>query len=210
MGSPAVRVLLSGGIGSGKSAVSSALRERGVVVLDADQAGHEVLEPGGEAFESVIARWPEVRVDGRVDRRALGRIVFGDPELLAELEKYTHPAIRARLDRQVEALDAREVVVEMPLPKDFMGPGWLRVIVDAPDTVRVHRLRDRGMQLDEIDSRMASQPSAQQWRAIADYVIDNSADRASLDTEVSALLDWMRSQTGEPDGTLSDSDVRRK
>lgn len=204
-----MRVLLSGGIGSGKSAVSRALESRGIVVLDADRAGHEVLEPGGEAFDSVVSRWPEVLVDGRIDRRALGRVVFGNPDTLAELETYTHPAIRARLDRSVASLDSREVVVEMPLPKDFMGPGWLRVVVDSPDAVRIQRLRDRGMDSDEIESRMASQPTRQEWRDIADYVVDNSGDRADLDAEVSALLEWMRSEVA-PHATSSKRDVRRR
>lgn len=193
MGSPTVRVLLSGGIGSGKTSVSRSLRERGIPVLDADQVGHDVLEPDGEAFAPVAARWPEIIVDGRVDRRGLGRIVFRSPTLLAELEGYTHRAIRSRLEQKVAALCSREVVVEMPLPSEFMGPGWLRVVVDVPDRVRIERLQERGMELDEIESRMNSQPSAREWRNIADYVIDNSGDEAHLEEEVSAFVQWLRS-----------------
>ncbi len=193
MGSPSVRVLLSGGIGSGKTSVSRSLRELGIPVLDADQVGHDVLEPDGEAFERVAARWPEIIGDGRVDRRHLGRIVFRNPALLVELEGYTHPAIRSRLDQEVAALCSREVVVEMPLPKDFMGPGWLRAVVDVPDRIRIKRLQERGMELDEIESRMSSQPSAEEWRHIADYVIDNSGDEAHLEEEISAFVQWMHS-----------------
>lgn len=207
MDSPAVRVLLSGGIGSGKSSVSRALREHGIPVLDADRVGHDVLEPGGEAFESVTGRWPEILVDGRIDRRRLGRIVFGSADLLAELEGYTHPAMRARLDREVSGLDSREVVVEMPLPKDFMGPGWLRAVVDAPDAMRIERLLQRGMDLDEIETRMASQPSAAEWRRIADYVVDNSADEAHLHHEVSSLVEWMHSIAVSFEG-LAEEDAR--
>lgn len=196
MGSPSVRVLLSGGIGSGKSKVAEALKARGVPVFDADRAGHEVLDPDGEAFEQVTARWPEVIQEGRIDRRALGRIVFGHPGLLAELESFTHPAIRARLDRKVDALEGHDIaVVEMPLPKDFMGPGWRRAVVEAEESVRVERLLARGMELDEIKARIASQPSGQQWRDIADYVVDNSGDVGHLEEEVDKLLDWMRGLT---------------
>lgn len=196
MGSPTVRVLLSGGIGSGKTSVSRSLRERGIPVLDADQVGHDVLEPRGEAFGPVAARWPEIVVNGRVDRRSLGRIVFQNPALLAELESYTHPAIRSRLDQEVAGLSSPEVVVEMPLPKDFMGPGWLRAVVDVSDPVRIERLQERGMELDEIESRMSSQPSGQEWRRIADYIIDNSGNEDHLEEEISAFVQWMRSAAG--------------
>jgi dephospho-CoA kinase len=188
-----VRVLLSGGIGSGKSQVARMLTERDVPVFDADKAGHEALEPDGEAFAAVSARWPEVVTEGRIDRRALGRVVFGNPELLAELESYTHPAIRARLDRKVDALEGQDIaVVEMPLPKDFMGPGWLRAVVDADEDIRVKRLLARGMELDEIKGRMSSQPTGQQWRDIANYVMDNSGDLEHLDSEVTKFIAWMR------------------
>ncbi len=192
MVSPTVRVLLSGGIGSGKSAVSEALRAKGIAIFDSDKAGHEALEPDGEAFEQVSKRWPEIVEDGRINRRALGRIVFGNPELLAELESYTHPAIRTRLDRQVDALDADIAMVEMPLPKDFMGPGWLRAVVDVPDAIRIDRLLARGMQREEILQRMAAQPSRNEWKAIAHYVLDNSGSLDELDAEIDALIAWMR------------------
>ena len=139
MVSPPVRVLLSGGIGSGKSFVSEALRTKGIAVFDADKAGHEVLEPDGEAFEQDPKRWPEVVEDWRINRRALGRIVFGNAQLLAELKSYTHPAIRARLDRQVDALDADIAMVEMPLPKDFMGPAGSEPSSSSPPA----RIRSR-------------------------------------------------------------------
>ena len=192
-----MRILLSGGIGSGKTSVSRALRALGIPVLDADQVGHDVLEPDGEAFSAIARRWPEIIVDGRVDRRGLGRIVFQSPDLLAELEGYTHPAIRSQLNEKVAALCGREVVVEMPLPTDFMGPGWLRIVVDVPDRIRIERLQERGMELDEIESRMSSQPSAQEWRQIADYVVDNSGDETHLQEEISALVQWMRSASAD-------------
>ena len=83
------RVVLCGGIGSGKSTVGTLLAARGAFVIDADEVGHRVLEPGGRAFDPVAGRWPSVVVDNAIDRGALGRIVFDDAAQLAELEAIT-------------------------------------------------------------------------------------------------------------------------
>ncbi len=185
-GSP-LRVVLTGGIGTGKSTVATLLATTGATIVDADRIGHEVLEPGGAAFERVTARWPDVVVGGRIDRRALGRIVFGDPDELAELEALTHPAIRAAALERLADVDGL-AVLEVPIPVRWAPEEWPVVVVDAPDEVRVARLADRGMDADEITQRMAAQPSRDEWLAMADHVVDNSGDRAQLQREVDELL----------------------
>ncbi|UCG41653.1 MAG: dephospho-CoA kinase, partial [Acidimicrobiia bacterium] len=72
-------LVLTGGIGSGKSTVAGILAARGADVIEADRLGHAVLAPDGAAHAAVVERWPEVATGGAIDRRALGRIVFGDP-----------------------------------------------------------------------------------------------------------------------------------
>jgi dephospho-CoA kinase len=178
------RALLTGGIGSGKSAAADIFRSLGAVVVSADDAAHRVLEPGGAAADRVAARWPEAVEEGRIDRRRLGRIVFSSPGALAELEAITHPAIGARLAAEVEAAGpARLVMVEVPLPAQVMGEGWPRVVVDAPEDVRIFRLRLRGMEPGEIAGRMAAQPDRDGWLALADHVVDNGGDLEQLDRE---------------------------
>ncbi len=184
-------MLLGGGIGSGKSAVAALLRELGATVIDADAAGHEVLEPGGEAFARVAARWPEVVRDGRIDRAALGGVVFADPTQLAALEAITHPAIAARIAAAVAAAGTDVVVVEMPVLARLVGQGWPRVVVDAPDEARVARAVARGMDEDDVQRRMAAQPSREDWLAAADYVVDNSGMREDLRGEVERLWAWL-------------------
>ena len=100
-----VRVLLTGGIGAGKSSVGELLRARGALVIDADEIGHQVLEPGGEAFDRVAETWPSVVVDGVIDRRKLADIVFGDPVELRRLEEFTHGAIREKISRTISQVD---------------------------------------------------------------------------------------------------------
>lgn len=179
-----VRALLGGGIGSGKTTAAGILAGMGAAVVSADEAGHRVLESGGPAARAVAARWPEVVVGGRIDRRLLGRVVFSDTEALRELESITHPAIRCLVQEQVgEAGPAPLVVVEVPLPIGLFRGGWVRLVVDAPDDVRMARLRARGMEPEEIADRMAVQPDRETWLASADLVIDNGVGLDDLAAE---------------------------
>lgn len=182
-------IILTGGIGSGKSAVARLLSDRGAFVVDADAIGHELFEPEELVFRQVAERWPGVVVDGQIDRRALGRIVFGEPEELLDLEAITHPAIRQRIFDRIQDAGRRLVVVELPLLSDFLGDGWTRVVVDTPDPTRVRRLRTRGLQSDEISSRMRAQPDRKTWIASADHVVENAGSLEDLDQRVDELLE---------------------
>lgn len=188
------RLILTGGIGSGKSAAAQILADLGAVVIEADRIGHEVLAAGGEAYEAVARRWPQVVRNGEIDRRGLGRIVFADHGQLAELEAITHPAIAQRIGRLVEAAGDRLVVVELPVTLGLPGSDWLRVVVDAPDELRRTRLRQRGLDDDEIDRRMSAQPSRAEWLSVADRVLDNSGDLDDLRSQVEKLFDAVRSE----------------
>jgi len=177
-------VVVTGGIGSGKSLVCSLLGALGTAVIDADSLGHAVLWADGEAFAQVTARWPQAVSGGRIDRSALGRIVFSDPGQLAELMEMTHPHIRARLFREVDRYPDRPVAVEISAPSDLVMPDWPVLVVDAdPGTVRT-RLRERGMSDGDIRRRLDSQRSRQEWLELADLVISNRLDRDALAEEV--------------------------
>ena len=178
------RVVVTGGIGSGKSLVCSLLSALGTAVIDADSLGHTVLRPGGEAFDQVAARWPQAVSDGRIDRSALGRIVFSDSGQLTELMAMTHPHIRARLFQEVDHYPDRPVAVEISAPSDLVMPDWPVLVVDAePGTIRT-RLRERGLREGDIRRRMDSQRSRREWLEMADLVISNRAGRDALAEEV--------------------------
>jgi dephospho-CoA kinase len=186
-----VRILVSGGIGSGKSTVGRLLAARGVQVIDADLIGHEVLGPVGAAAEAVARQWPVVLSDGKVDRAKLAAIVFHDADELDMLESLTHPFIRGRIEQMI---GDGEVAVEVPLLSDFMGDGWTRVVVDAPLETRIQRLLFRGMSLEDIERRIASQPSRENWLVWAHEVVPNDSDEAALAVEVDELLARLRNQ----------------
>lgn len=186
------RIVLSGGIGAGKSAVAEYLEARGIPVIHADTIGHAVLEPEGEAFHAVSAWWPEVLVGEHIDRSRLARIVFDDPQALRQLESMTHPAIAARILNMVAAEENAElVVVELPLLLPLLGDGWTRVVVDASLETRTERLLSRGMTEADIAARMAAQPSPEEWKAAAEFVIDNSGSLEDLESEIDRLLEWL-------------------
>lgn len=180
---PQRRWVLSGGIGSGKSEVRRILSDLGVRTVDADSVAHVVIEPDGTAFEAVAARWPEVVTDGRIDRRALGAIVFADETQLRELEEFVHPAIFGRIVADVEDFQDA-VVVEVAILNHRLTGDWGRVVVDAPVDMRVSRAVARGLAEEEVRSRMAMQPTRSEWLAAADLVIPNRGSIGDLESAV--------------------------
>lgn len=186
---------LTGGIGSGKSTAATALRDAGAVVLDADAIAREVLEPGQPALRQVVARFGDDLLDaqGALDRPALGRVVFGDPQALAALEAITHPAIWQRTDeRREQARDAGAAVVvhDMPLlvEKEMAPQYHLVLVVDTDEETRVRRLVEhRGMPEEDARSRMRSQAGDAQRRAVADVLLDNHGTPEQLRGQVERL-----------------------
>ncbi|NUS35120.1 MAG: dephospho-CoA kinase, partial [Pseudarthrobacter sp.] len=160
-----LKIGLTGGIASGKSVVATRLQERGAVLVDADALAREVVEPGTEGLERVVAEFGAGMLDGggRLDRARLGAAVFGHPERLAALNAIVHPLVRARAAAITDtAPDDAVVVQDIPLLVET-GQGTafhLVLVVDAPDAVRLQRMRElRGMTEEAARSRMAAQAS---------------------------------------------------
>lgn len=187
-----IRLLVSGGIGAGKSALGRILASRGVPVIHTDEIGHSVLEPEGEAFTAVSSQWPQVVVEGRIDRPRLAEVVFADSHALDKLEAMTHPAIAARVFEMLrEHEEQRLVAVEIPHLNDLLGEGWLRVVVVAPAETRLNRLIEKGMDPEDAAARMGAQPSDEEWAAAADLIVDNTGSIAELEAQVDELLEQL-------------------
>lgn len=200
-----VRIGITGPIGCGKSTVARWLGELGAVVIDADEIAREVVEPGGPALAEVLATFGDaVRTpDGRLDRAALGRIVFQDPAALRRLELIVHPAVRPRIeDRIGEAEAAAAPAVAIEAIK--LVEGGLAAICDEvwlvtcdPASQR-ERVLGRGLSPAEADARIAAQGDlAARLRSAATRVIDSSGPRAETrEAVVGAWREALRRHDG--------------
>src|SRR5262249_22803172 len=183
---------LTGGIGSGKSTVAQTLAELGAVVIDSDQIAREVVEPGTDGLAEVVATFgPEIlTADGRLDRPALARVVFGDDVKRKALEGIIHPRVRTRVAQIIESLPSDSVVVnDVPLlVESGMSNSFdIVIVVEADAETRVARLaHDRDMSEAEARSRILAQATDDERRAVADIVIVNDASpewlRAAVET----------------------------
>ncbi len=185
---------LTGNIATGKSAVMRLAAERGALTIDADRVVHDLLD-GDAAIQTAVAEafGPEVRrADGRIDRAALGRLVFGDAERLAQLEGLLHPAVRAEIARRVAAADAPVVMIEAI--KLLEGPlasvcDHIWVTVCQRET-QMERLRVcRGMDEDSAAARIDAQTPQADKIALADVVI--RTDGLMADTQAQFEKAWM-------------------
>jgi dephospho-CoA kinase len=183
---------ITGGIGSGKSAVTDRLSAFGIPVVDADVVAREIVAPGSVALQAIAGHFGEhlITPDGNLDRPTLRRIVFAEPDERKWLEALTHPLIGESIARQLEAATSAYVVLSSPLLLEGAQRGFVEhvVVVDVPEAVQIARTIRRDNN-DEalVRSIMAAQLSRDARLAMADTVIDNSGDLTDLDKQVEDL-----------------------
>lgn len=190
-----ITVGLTGGIGSGKSEVARLLAALGAVVIDSDRLAREAVAPGSEGLARVVEEFgPEVlAADGSLDRPALARVVFADPERLQALNAIVHPYV-GRLSRRLAAQAPPDAVVVHDVPllveNRLQAHYDVVVVVDASTDAQLRRLvENRGMTEAEVRARMAAQAGREERRAAADIVITNDAGLDDLAAQVNALWD---------------------
>jgi dephospho-CoA kinase len=184
-----VLIGLTGNIATGKSEVALLLASLGARVIDADEVAHEVIHPGGPAYDALVEEFgPDVlRTDGSVDRARLGEIVFRDPVALLRLESAVHPAVIAEVERRIARADEAVVVVEaIKLIEAGMHRHYDALwVVTAPRSLQIARLMAaRGMTEDEASLRVDSQPPQEDKAAVADQVLVNDGDLRTLKQKV--------------------------
>ena len=188
-------IAVTGGIGSGKSAVSALLASHGAVIIDYDKLARDVVAIGTPALAAIAQRFGPgvIAPDGSLDRPALGAVVFADEQARRDLEGITHPAIRdLAVQRQLAAGDDAIVVHDNPLLVEMGAVAYcdVVVVVDVPVDLQVERLMEaRGMTEDEARARIASQTSREVRTGVADLVIDNTGSLDELDTIVGGVWD---------------------
>jgi dephospho-CoA kinase len=192
-----MRVGLTGGVASGKSAVAAILRDLGAVVIDADVLAREIVEPGTPGLEAVVAEFgPEVLTpDGHLDRARMGAVVFADPGRRAALEAIIHPLLRARAAGIQDAAPAGVLVVhDIPLLVETGQAGEFDavLVVDVPEAVQLERaMRDRGWNEADARSRIAAQARRPERLAAATHVIDNTGTLEDLRRRVTEVFEQL-------------------
>lgn len=201
-----VIVAVTGGIASGKSAVSRRLVEHGAVLVDADQLARDVVQPG----EPTLARIADafgpgvIAADGSLDRAALGAIIFADETKRVLLNSITHPAIVDRARQLFDAAGKRDpraiVVYDIPLLVDGSGRRGdydLVAVVVADEETRVQRMVElRGMSEADARSRIASQVGDDERIAVADVVIDANGTIEETNAQADALWEELQARVG--------------
>lgn len=188
----ALVVGLTGGIGSGKTAVSDLFADKGIVIVDADVIAREVVEPGQPALNAIVDRFgPQMLLpDSTLDRRALRELIFNSDEDKNWLNALLHPAIRESMQAQTQRATSAYCILSVPLlVENGLDKMVDRVlVVDVATKLQIERTSSRDQQSKEqVEKIIAAQASREQRLAAADDVIDNNGERSALIEQVEQL-----------------------
>lgn len=196
---------LTGGIGTGKSTVSSLLAQRGAVIVDADKIVRALQTPGEQVFDMMVDRWGSgiVAEDGRLDRAGVAAIVFNNDAELEALNAMVHPEVARETDRILRSHEQTDSIVVHDIPLLVMPGGellssrdldeWVGIIVvDADPEVACQRvIESRFMSKQDVHARQAQQATQAERVAAGDFVIDNNGTYDELLVEVEKCWNWM-------------------
>lgn len=191
---------LTGGIASGKSTVSRALKARGVPVVDADEIAQDVVKVGSSGLKSVVVQFGSdiLNEDGTLNRQSLGRLVFGNPDKLKKLETILHPLIQAETQRRRKELELRGeslAIYDIPLLFETNAQDQfdLVVVVSCSEDQQKERLvRRNNLTMKEVEDRMAAQLPLRLKEQQADFVLHNDQDQSHLEEEIIRLMEWIK------------------
>lgn len=185
-------MVLTGGIASGKSAVSACFEKLGTPVVDTDIIAREVVEPGSPALERIAGELGAgfLDADGKLNRSKLRQAIFSDPDLKSRLESILHPLIGKEVLQQVKQLDSPYCIIVIPLYAESSTYAWIDrvLVVDVIEDTQIERVMARdGINRDQARAILNAQASRQDRLALADDILDNSGDLSELPEKVKAL-----------------------
>lgn len=185
-------VALTGGVASGKSTVERLFASRGIEIVDADHVAREVVAAGTAGLADIVEIFGTdvLSADGSLDRRAMRERVFADERARRQLEAIIHPRVREVLRQRASEVHSAYGMLVIPLLVESGDYAWVNrvLVVDVPREVQRERLLKRdGISRELAEAMLDAQASREQRLAVADDVIDNSADLESLDAAVERL-----------------------
>lgn len=186
---------LTGPTGAGKGFVSQALTEKRFAVVDADRVAHAVMAPGSPCVAAIAHAFGKdvLCADGSLDRKALGALVFSDPEKLKALNALSHPPILAQLQRELDAFAAAGIAVAVLDAPTLLESGADKLcdhiaVVTADANLRLTRIMARdGLSRERAAQRIQAQPDVSFYTARADFVLENNGDTAALQTTMDEM-----------------------
>ena len=190
-----LKIGLTGGIGTGKSLVTSFLQEQGANVINADLLGHEAYLPGTVGFEQVVSEFGEdiVGADGHVDRQKLGPIVFSDPSNMDRLNAIMHPLIKDMIQTQLDDVEGKGQLIAIVEAAVLIEAGWESLfdeiwVVTADEEEIISRLASRnGLSREDSQKRINSQMTSIERSAHGDVIINNTGSVEDLKENVESL-----------------------
>jgi dephospho-CoA kinase len=185
-------VVLTGGIASGKSAVSACFEKLGVPIVDTDVIARQVVEPGSPALQRIARELGAgfLDKDGGLNRTKMRQAIFSDPDLKSRLEAILHPLIGREVLQQVNQLDSPYCIIVIPLFAESSAYAWIDrvLVVDATEDAQIERVMARdGISRDQARAILNAQASRQDRLALADDILDNSGRLSELSERVKAL-----------------------
>ena len=185
-------VVLTGGIASGKTAVSDLFAQRGVPVIDTDRIAHEIVEPGRPALKRIAEAFGQefLGSDGRLDRKKMRNAIFSSPQQKNRLESILHPAIASEVDQLVSQIDEPWCILVVPLLAATRLFSWIDrvLVVDVEESVQIERVIARdNISQKQAQSILDAQTSRRQRLAMANDILDNSGSLAQLEIKVDKL-----------------------
>ncbi len=184
-------VVLTGGIATGKSTVAKIFKEFGFKIIDADKIAHKTLDKSQDKIIELFGK--EYVVDGKVDRKALGRLIFANKDKKLKLENLLHPLIFSEIENQSIELDREKKPYLVDIPLFFESsryPIKKSIVVYIPKELQLQRLIKRdGITKEEALQRINSQLPIDEKRQRATYIIDNQKDLEALQQECVILKD---------------------
>lgn len=193
-----LRVGLTGGLASGKSYVGKTLADLGCLVIRNDEIGHQVIQPGGEAYAGVVEEFGSgiLNADGTIDRRKLATLVFRDPEKLARLNALVHPPVRARTRQLLEAYEATHphgvavveaaILIETGSYRDYEK--LIVAVCSVEQQIERAMARD-GVTREEVLERLSRQMPLEEKVKYADYLVDTSGTKEETQARVRAIYE---------------------
>ncbi len=189
---PHLVIGLTGGIGTGKTAVANHFSALGVPIIDADELARDAVAPGQIGYEEIVREFgAEVLTStGELDRRLMRKRVFADPAKRSRLEAILHPRVYAEIERRLNALDDAYAIVVVPLLIETGGSALVDrvLVVDAPEDLQIERASQRdGSTREDVERILAAQLDRETRLQSADDVIENNSSESSLAQKVSML-----------------------